>query len=60
MINQIRYNLHHKLKICGNRINAKQRWIVKRTKEVSANETRWLKRLNRAGYGISDDMFNEL
>jgi hypothetical protein len=57
MTNQIRYNLHHNLKMCGNVVFAKQRLIVRRAKEVSAKEMRRISRLIAVGYGVSNDMF---
>ena len=53
----LRYRLHHKLKLAGNTVYARMRWVVKREKEVSEKEMRWLNILAAIGYCVSDGMF---
>ena len=51
------YKLHYNLRCKGNTVNARERTIFKRAKQLTEVETKWLKELLAFGYGIMDGIF---
>jgi hypothetical protein len=52
-----RYRLHYNLRRKGNTVIARERTVIKRAKQVSDTEFKWLKELLTFGYGIMDNIF---
>lgn len=52
-----KYKLHYNLRKKGNEVVARERWVMKRAKEVSPIEKKWLTELVSFGYCVSDGLF---
>lgn len=52
-----KYKLHHNLRRKGNTVVAPERWVIKRAKEVSEIEKKWLAELLGFGYCVCDGLF---
>ena len=53
------YKLHYQLRRRGNKVNAREKFITKRAKEVSAIEQKYIAELVANQYGVCDQMFEE-
>lgn len=51
------YRIHYKLRKKGNKVNARQRRVIKRAVVVSDIEQRWLSELIHFQYCVSDGLF---
>ena len=51
------YRLHYQLRKRGNKVNARQRFVTKRAKEVSPIEQKYFKELIAMQYCVFDNMF---
>jgi len=51
------YRLHYQLHKRGNKVNARQRFVTKRAKEVSPIEQKYIAELIAMQYCVCDDMF---
>ncbi len=52
-----KYKLHYNLRKKGNIVITKERMVVKRLKETTEIENRWLNELIDFGYGITESLF---
>lgn len=52
-----RYKLHYNLRKKGNTVFASQRMVIKRAKEVTGIENKWLMELVNFGYCVGDGIF---
>ena len=53
------YRLHYQLRKRGNKVNARQRFVTKRTKELSPIEQKYITELIAMQYCVCDDMFDK-
>ena len=53
------YKLHYQLRRRGNKVNAREKFITKRAKELTAIEQKYIVELVASQYGVCDQMFTE-
>jgi len=53
------YKLHYQLRRRGNKVNAREKFITKRAKEITAIEQKYIAELAANQYGVCDPMFSE-
>lgn len=52
-----RYKLHYNLRKKGNKVDARQRTVIRRAKVLTEKEEKWCKELLRMGYAVGNQLF---
>jgi len=53
------YKIHYNLRKKGNHVNGRKRSVIKRKRELTDIERKWLTELQNYDYCVSDDLFSE-